>query len=282
MLIVFIRTVILYAFVVIAMRLMGKRQIGQLQPFELVIAIMISDLAAVPMQNTGIPLISGIIPILTLLVCQVTLSIINLKSVRARGIISGRPTILIRNGEIDEEALKQELYTLTDLLEQLRINNVPNIKDVEFAVLETNGEVSVIPKPESRPVVTSDLNLPTNYEGLPLDIILDGKVLSNNLQKASLTRSWLDTELKKQGYNSPSEVFLASFDTDGTLTCQRKSDEVTNKGKGSKNNSNAVNNKTVNNNKAVSSNSKTNNGANGKQNKSKQQKSTKKQQEKQK
>ena len=142
MLVVFARTLILYVLVVIVMRIMGKRQIGQLQPFELVIAIMISELASVPMQNTGIPLINGIIPILTLLVAQITMSFISLKSTKARGVICGKPSILIENGRINEKELRKEMYTINDLLEQLRIKNFQNIADVEFAILETNGQLA--------------------------------------------------------------------------------------------------------------------------------------------
>jgi len=150
-LIIVVRTLILYILVVIIMRIMGKRQIGQLQPFELVIAIMISELAAVPMQDKRIPLINGIIPILTLLFAQITFSFIGLKSTRARAIICGRPSILIQNGKINEAELRKEMYSVNDLLEQLRIKNIYNIADVEFALLETNGQLSVIPKSQKGP-----------------------------------------------------------------------------------------------------------------------------------
>ncbi len=222
MLVVFTRTLILFTLVVVTMRVMGKRQIGELQPFELAVAILISELAAVPMQNTGIPLISGIIPILTLLIAQMALSFISLKSIKARGIICGKPSILIANGKIQEAELKKEMFTLNDLLEQLRINNTPNIADVEFAILETNGQLSVIPKSQKRAISAEDLNIPTNYEGLPLDLIVDGSINYNNLQKANLNITWLLGELKKLGIDKPENILFASLDSQGNLYWQTK------------------------------------------------------------
>ena len=223
MLLVFIRTLILFTLVVVTMRVMGKRQIGELQPFELAVAILISELAAVPMQDPGIPLVNGIIPILTLLMTQLTLSLISLKSIKARGIICGKPSILIANGKIQEEELKKEKFTLNDLLEQLRINNTPNVADVEFAILETNGQLSVIPKSQKRTLTAEDLNIETNYEGLPIDLIIDGKVNYRNLQMINLDLPWLLNEIKKFGVDKPENIFFASIDTQGNLYCQPKS-----------------------------------------------------------
>lgn len=223
MLIVFFRTLILYTVVITVMRIMGKRQIGQLQPFELAIAIMISELAAVPMQDTRIPLVNGIIPILTLLIAQVFLSLLTLKSIKARTIIDGKPSIVIENGKIKEEVLRNEMFTLNDLLEQLRIKNIPNIADVEFAILETNGEISVIPKSQARPVTPKDLKLQTNYEGIPIDIIIDGNINYRNLEKARLDEQWLKTELGKLNIHDPKKVLFASLDSEGNFYCQAKS-----------------------------------------------------------
>ncbi|NLZ67346.1 MAG: DUF421 domain-containing protein [Clostridiaceae bacterium] len=222
MLIVFVRALILYSLVVIVMRIMGKRPIGQLQPFELVVAIMISELAAVPMQDTAIPLINGIIPILTLLIAQMLLSFISMLSVRARGVICGKPSILIENGNINEGNLRKEMYTLNDLLEQLRNSNIHNITDVEFAILETNGQLSVIPKSQKRPVNAEDLNIPTKYEGLPLDLIIDGRIMIKNLEKADLDVHWLKNELNNLGISNLNKVLFASLDTNGDLYYQEK------------------------------------------------------------
>ena len=160
MLITFIRAIILYIIVLVVMRMMGKREIGQLQPFELAISIMIADLASIPMADTGIPITNGIIPILGLLVMHLVISILNIKSIRAREIICGKPSILIYRGKIDEKVLKKERFTINELQERLRGNNVVNLGDVEYAILETSGEVTVIQKPNKRNITlkTDDFN----------------------------------------------------------------------------------------------------------------------------
>lgn len=222
MLIGIIRTLVLFAVVVLALRLMGKRQIGQLQPYELVIVIMLSALAAIPMEDTGIPLASGLVPILTLLVAQVVFSFISLKSERARGIICGTPSVVIENGKIIEKELYRLRYNINDLLEQLRSKNIPNIADVEFAILETSGQLSVIPKSQKRPVIPEDMSLPTKYEGLPVTLIIDGYVFRKNLEKMNLNEDWLKSELQKFNVHSFKDVLFASLDTEGKLFFQVK------------------------------------------------------------
>ena len=217
-----IRTLILFAVVVVGLRLMGKRQVGQLQPYELVIVIMLSALAAIPMGNTGIPLLSGLFPIFTLILAQVAMSYLSLKSERARGIICGTPSVLIENGKIVEKELSRLRYNINDLLEQLRAKNVPNIADVEFAILETGGQLSVIPKSQKRPVIPEDLNLPTKYEGLPVTLIIDGFVFRKNLARINLSEEWLRSELGQFGVNSYKEVLFAHLDSEGKLLCQVK------------------------------------------------------------
>lgn len=221
-----IRTLILFVVVVVGLRLMGKRQIGQLQPYELVIVIMLSALAAIPMENTGIPLVSGLFPIFTLLLAQVALAYISLKSERARGIICGTPSVLIENGKIIEKEMYRLRYNMNDLLEQLRSKNIPNVSDVEFAILETSGQLSVIPKSQKRPLIPADLNLPTMYEGLPLTLIIDGHVFSQNLSRANLGMEWLASELHKFGIKDFNDVLFASLDTEGKLFYQAKSKAV--------------------------------------------------------
>ena len=162
-----IRTIILYILVLITMRMMGKREIGQLQPFELAIAIMIADLASVPMADTGVPIFNGIIPILGLLIMQMFISFINMRSIFVRRIVSGKPTILIYRGKIDEKALKKEKITLNELQERLRQDGTFTISDVEYAILETSGQLTVIQKPEKRTVIPEDLGITPEYEGLP-------------------------------------------------------------------------------------------------------------------
>ena len=223
MLILTVRAAILYLLVVIIIRIMGKHQIGQLQPYELVVTILISELAAVPMQDTDIPLINGIIPILTLLFIQITLSFLSLKSEAARRIICGGPSVLIENGRIVEQELSRLRYNLNDLLEQLRLKDFPNISDVEYAILETSGKLSVIPKSQKRPVNPEDLQIDTPYEGLPITLVIDGILKKDNLAKVNLTEPWLVNELHKFGLTSWKQVFLATLDTSGRLFIQPKS-----------------------------------------------------------
>ena len=220
MLIVFTRAVILYLIVILVMRIMGKRQVGQLQPFEFVLALLLADLAAVPMQNKEIPLINGIIPIFALLLIQVCLAYLNLKNQRARAWICGTPSILIKDGLIQKKILANLGYNINDLLEQLRSNGYPNPAEVEVAILETNGELSVIPKSQYRPVRPLDLNLPTEYEGLPLTLIIDGLVDYRALNKAGLDWTWLEAQLQQAGAQSPTDVLYAVLDTSGHFFCQ--------------------------------------------------------------
>ena len=186
MLNIFVRVSIIYILVLVVMRLMGKREIGQMQPFELVIAIMIADLASVPMSDTGIPIFNGIIPILALLLFQLIISILNLKSIKFREIICGKPQILVYRGKIDEKALKKEKITINELQERLRQKDIFSLGDVEYAILETNGEVSVIQKPEKRNTIPEDFQILPEYEGIPYDLVIDGKIQKQNLQKRLL------------------------------------------------------------------------------------------------
>lgn len=219
---VIIRTLILYATVVIFLRIMGKRQIGQLQPYELVVIIMISELAAIPMQNTGIPIINGLIPIFVLFTAEVALSFIALKSERARGIICGKPSILIANSHINEEEMRRLRYNINDLLEQLRLKDVTNIGDVEYAILETGGQLSVILKSQKRPVEPADMGIATGYEGLSTTLVVDGHVIHENLKKVFLNLDWLQAELNKYGVQEFSDVFFASINPQGELFYQLK------------------------------------------------------------
>ena len=221
MLIIFFRAIILYVFVLIVMRLMGKREIGQLQPFELAISIMIADLSTVPMADTGIPIFNGIIPILGLLLMHLLISVLNLKSLKAREIICGKPRILIYRGRIDEKALKKERFTINELQERLRGNNVINIGDVEYAILETSGQVTVIQKPEKRNTIPEDFNIIPPYEGISYDLVVDGKVMKDNLDILGKNYQWLEKELSKMNIK-PEEALVATIDGNGKIFCQKK------------------------------------------------------------
>ncbi|MTI81034.1 MAG: DUF421 domain-containing protein [Firmicutes bacterium] len=223
MLLVIIRTAILFSLVAVGLRLMGKRQIGQLQPYELVIIILVAELAVIPMADVGVPLVSGVVALLSLVLFQVALSYLSLKSERARGIICGKPSVLIENGKIVEQELSQQRYNINDLLEQLRSKNVPNISDVEFAILETSGDLSVIPKSQKRPLNPDDIDLSTTYEGIPTTLVIDGYIFHENLAKLNLNEEWLRSELKKFDIHNLKDVLFASIDTEGQLFYQTKS-----------------------------------------------------------
>lgn len=216
------RTVFMYVFVLIVTRLMGKREIGQLSPFDLVVAIMIADLAALPLEEAHIGVMNAVTPILTLAVAEVLFAFVSLKSTLMRRIITGNPTILVENGRILEGNLKKSRYNLNDLVSQLRQQNVPNIADVEYAILETSGDLTVIPKSQKRPVTPKDLGIPTSYEGAPFPLIIDGQVQYDSLERANLSLNWLSDELHKQGIEDPKQVLYASLDTEGNLYVSKK------------------------------------------------------------
>ena len=219
MLITFFRAIVLYILVLVVMRLMGKREIGQMQPFELAISIMIADLATLPMTETGVPISNGIIPILGLLVMHLTISMLNLKSTKAREIICGKPAILIFRGKVDEKVLKKERFTINELEERLRTNNIFNIVDVEYAVLETSGQVTVIPKPNKRATTPEDFNIEPKYEGIPYDLVVDGKVMYKNLEKLGKNYVWLQKQTEKFGIR-PEQALIVTIDGDNQFFCQ--------------------------------------------------------------
>ena len=221
MLVTFFRAILLYTIVLIVMRLMGKREIGQLQPFELAISIMIADLASIPMTDTGVPISNGIIPILGLLVMHLLISIINLKSIKAREIICGKPRILIYIGRIDEKALKKERFTINELEERLRGNNVVNLGDVEYAILETSGNITVIQKPEKRNTIPEDFNIVPDYEGISYDLVVDGKIMDKNLKKLGKNYQWLKNQVAKFNIR-PEEALVVTIDGKGQIFCQEK------------------------------------------------------------
>ena len=221
MLITFFRSIVLYVLVLIVMRLMGKREIGQLQPFELAIAIMIADLASIPMTEIGIPIYYGIVPILGLLMMHMFISFLNMKSINAREILCGRPSILIYRGKIIEKELKKQRFTINELEERLRGNDVFNIGDVEYAILETSGQVTIIQKPGKRNVTPEDLNINPDYEGIPYDLVVDGKVMTENLKELGKNYKWLEKQTEKFNIK-PEEALVVTLDAKGQIFCQKK------------------------------------------------------------
>ena len=206
------------------MRIMGKRQIGELQPFELVIAIMLSELAAVPMQDTGIPLIHGIIPILTLMLLQILISLLSLKSQRFRKLICGIPSILIENGQVIQSELIKQRLNLDDLMEDLRISGYLNISDIEHAILENSGKLSIVPKAGKSPLTKEDMKIKSSEEKLPVGLILDGKLNKDNLKISGYDIDWLLKNLQLNKIDKITDVFIAMLDSKGNLYIQRSDD----------------------------------------------------------
>ncbi len=229
----FVRSIVLYIIVLIVMRLMGKREIGQLQPFELAIAIMIADLASIPMTDIGIPISNGIIPICGLLVMHLLISSINIKSRKMRELICGKPTILIYQGRIDEQKLKKERFTINELQEKLRSSNVMDLGDVEYAILETSGDITVIQKPNKRNLIPEDLGLMPDYEGISYNLVVDGKVISENLRMIDKDYEWLKKQVQKFNIK-PEEALIVSINGRGNIFCQKKEQGIEKKIKNQK------------------------------------------------
>ena len=219
----FMRTIILYFLIMIGLRLMGKRQIGELEPSELVLTMMISDLATVPMQDFGIPLLAGVIPILTLLALSMLLSQMSLHSLRFRELVCGTPSVLIREGVVQQESMRRNRYTLDELLEELREQGYPSLADVKYAVLENSGQLSVLPWARQQPPTAEQLGFAVQDEVvLPVVLVNDGRVLRKNLTACRRDEAWLMEILQKQGLSSPKEVFLLTLDERGAVNCIKK------------------------------------------------------------
>lgn len=219
----FFRTLILYFILMTGLRLMGKRQIGELEPSELVLTLIISDLAAVPMQDFGIPLVNGVFPIVTLLCVSMLLSFFSLKSIRFRGLICGYPTIIIRDGKVLQHNMARNRFTVDELLEQLRSQGYSDLTAVKYAVLETSGQVSVLPYTKDSPATPQTMNLTVQDDvTLPVLVINDGHVMSENLSASGYDAVWLDRQLKERRLTSPRQVFFMTVDETGAVTCVAK------------------------------------------------------------
>ena len=213
-----LRTVILYFLIMTGLRLMGKRQIGELEPSELVLTMMISDLATVPMQDFGIPLLAGVIPILTLLSLSMLLSQLSLLSLRFRELMCGTPSILIRNGKLQQDAMRKNRYTLDELLEQLRGQGYVSVDEVRWAVLENSGQLSILPWARQRPPTAEELGLTPEEDELPFIRINDGRIVRRNLARSGRNEAWLQKELRRTGH-SAGEIFLLTVDGSGKVLC---------------------------------------------------------------
>ena len=220
MIITLIRTVIIYAVVVAVYRFMGKRQIGELQPGELVLAIMLSDLATTPISSVNTPLVIGIFPIIALMAIEILVSYLAQKSVKLRKILSGSPSIIIENGKINIKELTAIRFSIDDLFEQLRSNGYMSVSDVAYAILETNGQLSIVPSAENTPVTVKDFGF-TASATLPRNIIKDGELDENNLRAIGRDINWLNKLLKSHNA-SQKEIFLLTTDGKESYYLQKK------------------------------------------------------------
>jgi uncharacterized membrane protein YcaP (DUF421 family) len=210
-----IRTLILYAVMVASMRLMGKRQLGELEPAELVVAVLISDLAANPLQDLGTPLLYGLAPVLTLLFCEITLSAIILKSRRIRRVIAGSPGVIIDNGRLDRAEMKKCRYTVDELMEHLRKHGVTDIATVKYAVLEPDGTLSVVSYAGESPITPNQLGLSVTESEIPRVVISDGEIIDTELTSVGYDRKWLSAKLRENGIRRAEDVFLMTADRSG-------------------------------------------------------------------
>ncbi len=215
------RTLIIYLSVLFLMRLMGKREVGQLSTFDLVVAIMIAEVAVFPLQDLKAPLYIGLLPMLVLVSAEVLVSYLCLKFKSLRSIVDGSPSVLILRGEIMDKEMRRQRYNINDLMGQLREKDVFNISDVEYAVLETTGELTVMVKSMKRPVTLEDLNITPLHEDIPVSLVLDGEVIQENLDYLNLSRSWLEDEFKKRNLTFKDALY-ASMDPQGNLFISKK------------------------------------------------------------
>ena len=219
----FARTILLYVILIVGIRAMGKRQIGELEPIELVLMLLISDLAAVPMQDFGIPLLNGVVPIVTLLSLSMLLSFFSMKSVRFHRLVCGNPTTLIKEGVIQQAAMRRNRFTLDELIDELRAQGVTDLSTVKYAVLETNGQLSVLLYPADAPATPRQLGKAVRDDvSLPTVLINDGHVMKNGLTDKGLDRAWLDRTVRAHGFRDVREILLLTVDNAGKVLCVGK------------------------------------------------------------
>lgn len=222
MFIALFRTVVLYALIILGIRLMGKRQVGELEPSELVFTLLIADLAAVPMQDFGIPLVTGVVPIVTLLCVTLLISILTMRSIKFRSLLCGKPSIVVDNGKLRQEEMRKNRFTLDELSEELRIQGVSDLTTVRYAILETNGQLTVLLKAAEMPLTAAQAGLKPKEPGLPTWIISDGRLLSQNLKARGLNDQWLEKQLKQNHVRHVKEVFALSVDEQGQVYFAKK------------------------------------------------------------
>lgn len=222
MLLSYIRTVLLYLLLLVAIRLMGKRQIGQMEPSEFVVTMLVANLASIPMQDEGIPLFSGVVPILTVLGAELVLSVLSMKSIRFRKLLCGKPVILIENGNILQQNLRKTRITLDELTGHLREKDVLDLRSVQYAILETNGNLSVFPYPKDRPASAREAGVQTKKQYFPITVVSDGKLLHENLKKAKKDTRWVQRVLKEQQTQLQDTWLLTVDGADHIYFCRKE------------------------------------------------------------
>lgn len=221
MITIIIRTILLYWFVILGVRLMGKRQIGDMQPNELVITLLISEIAAIPLQDTSQPIIDGIVAIFILVILEIVMSVLSLKCMTVRKFMNGKSVVIIKNGVIDQTAMQRVRLTVLDLIELLRGQDVFDVSDVAFAVLEVNGDLSVLLKTEKQPATVKDLNIKRKDEALPLPVISDGKIIKESLEALEIDLNHINKKLKANKLKI-NEVFLMTLDRYNNINIIKK------------------------------------------------------------
>ena len=222
MAIIFVRTVILYFAILISMRIMGKRQLGEMEISEFIVAALIADLAATPLQDIGIPLLNGLVPIIIMFCFEIIIAGLNMRSVKLRKLTYGRPEIIIRDGRIIREAMHKNRFTLDELMQELRAQGLTDTDQVEYAVLETNGQLSIILKSGDQPATASQMGVDADDVSYAHIIINEGRILDNNLKLLGRDRRWLANELKRQNLRSADEVYILTLSENGSVFCQAK------------------------------------------------------------
>ncbi len=221
MILSYIRTILLYLVLIAVIRLMGKRQVGQMEPSEFVVTMLVANLASIPMQDSAIPLYSGLVPILTVLGIELVLAYLSLRSLRLRKLLCGKPVILVENGNIIQGNLRKTRITIDELTGHLRQKDVLDIRSVQFAILETNGELSVFPYPGARPASAKEAGIPTKKQYLPITLISDGKLMPENLRIAGKDNKWLEKVLQNQNA-SIKNTWLLTVDSSDQIIFYRK------------------------------------------------------------
>ena len=226
MAIVLVRTLIIYFSLLLTLRLLGKRQLGEMELSEFVVAALIADLAAHPLQDMGIPLLNGLVPIAVLFCCEVLIAGLSMRFIRLRSLFFGKPSLLIIKGTINQTEMRRNRFTPDELMQELRSQGVTDIASIEYAILETDGKLNLIPFPAERPVTAAQLQLPTQDGGYPHIVVSDGRMLEANLRHLGLDPAWLREELTRQGVERTEDVYLMTVDESRRCYLTRKEAEA--------------------------------------------------------